>query len=94
MYLPRQFVCQHRVDHPVTLKTGLTCEGRRYHADREVTFACPWRTGMTRVMMRFVDDLQRLGREGGDQFCSDRLFDTHAARNPKEQPDNVVAGVG
>jgi hypothetical protein len=46
------------------------------------------------VMMRFVDDLQRLGRKGGGQFFSDRLLDTHAARNPNEQPDNVVAGVG
>ena len=94
MYFPSQFVRQHRVDHPVTLETGLACEGRRYNANREVTFACPWRTRMTRMMMRFVDDLQRLGREGGGQFFSDRLFDTHAARNPKGQPDNVVAGVG
>jgi hypothetical protein len=36
------------------------------------------------VMMRFVDDLQRLGREGGGQFFSDCFFDTHTAHKPSE----------
>ena len=55
-----QFLCQHLVDHAVTLDQGLALERFSLDLDPKMCFTFRPRTGVTGMKMSFVDHLQRV----------------------------------
>lgn len=74
-----EFTRQRRVDHAVAFEPALSAERIRHDIKAKVRFASRPVPGMPRMQMRFVFDVQALGRESRNQFCRDDVLHSHFA---------------
>src|SRR3990172_11642737 len=81
MHLAAEEIRERLVDHAVTLDARFAGEGGSDDAHAEMTLAGPWRGCVSRMTMRIVHHLQRDRREGGCQFCANRIFDAHRSHS-------------
>jgi hypothetical protein len=66
------------IDHAMTLKPALSLECLRHDINPEMALpACPM-SGMTRVLMGFVNNPDALGRESLSQLSCDDLLHAHS----------------
>jgi len=74
-----ELACQRGIDHAVAFEPALPTEGFRYDIKPVMALAARPVSGMSFVQMRFVFDMQALGRESRQQFCRDDVLHSHAA---------------
>jgi hypothetical protein len=83
-----EFAGKRRVNHAMALEAALSVERRRHDIKSEMSFTAGPVPGMAYVAMRFVLDVQALGRKGYTQLFGDQIARLHAdflARISREQ---------
>jgi len=78
--------CQDRINHAMALEPVFSPEGFRYDGDPEMGFAAGAVTGVPRMLMGFVNDIEALRRESLGQLVRDEILDRHGIclRKPSE----------
>jgi len=72
-----EFLRQRLMNHAVALDAALSIEGRRHDIDSEMRFAAGAMSGVARVQMRFIDDVEAGGCESSREFRGDLILDAH-----------------
>ena len=85
-----QFFCQGRVDHAVAFKPALSAERIRHDIKAKVRFASRPVSGMPRMQMGFVFDMQTFGRESRDQLCRYDVLHSHRLSGLEEESHGMV----
>jgi len=80
MHAGFEFTGQGLVHYAVSLDAALAPEGFRHDIDPEMGFAAWSMAGMTLVVVRFVDHLEALWREGFGQLVGYGIAGRHGAR--------------
>ena len=68
---------QRRIDHAMPLQAALSAEGFGHNIKTEVGLAAGPVAGVALVLVRFIFDMQTLGREGLLQFFLDYVLGSH-----------------
>jgi len=76
-----EFLCQYRVDEPVSRQPGLAGKGRRHDQHAKMALARSRRAAMACMQMRFVDDVEAQRMEGLCQLGSDRRCHCHGRKS-------------
>ena len=66
------------IDHAMALQPALSAEGLRHDIKPEMSFAAGPVAGMAFVPMRFILDMETLGRESAAQLFRDQIACMHA----------------
>jgi hypothetical protein len=90
-----ELVRQRRVDHAVAFEPGLSAEGFRHDIETEVRLTARPMPGMALVQMRFVFDVQAIGRESRNQPGRYDVLHSHgqARSSQTRRGDNKTLGV-
>ena len=79
MHAASQLGAKCVVDHAVAFEPALSAERFRHDIKTKVRFTSRPVSGVPRMQMGFVFDMQALGRESRNQFCRDDVLHSHFA---------------